>query len=339
MVAVGALNTYADPYGLIGTRALPTLTTSDRVDQGRLHRQAQEGTQARRPRQLALDEVRPVVLPQKKTGLVTFNAGVNGIGGIPDAWAMMNYIHGRFPDSRPAYFWLVDVESFVPFSVQGNTAAEPRLNQYLGGPPTGRRSPSVVLRAVWDNRTSVFSWATAADSLRVLRHPAAIKRAVVHYRSTFLPYGAIGPHPYSAAEFKRRYPHSQTRYENLYKTIYHGMDPQAKRYFERTLAFMNAHGAKPVIVLTPINPLLLRVVGPLGWYERHRQVVDFIQIAARQVPLRLRRRHGPADLPRRPGAVLRRRAHDRAEHRPRHRLRARADRRRAQVTARRRRRS
>ena len=30
MIAVGALNTYADPYGLVGTRALPTLTTSDR---------------------------------------------------------------------------------------------------------------------------------------------------------------------------------------------------------------------------------------------------------------------------------------------------------------------
>lgn len=276
MVAVGALNTFADPYGLVGTRVLPTLTTSDRsIKVGFIDKLKKA------PKLVVLGSSRSMRYDPsyflKKTGLVTFNAGVNGIGGIPDAWAMMNYIHSRFPDSRPAYFWLVDVESFVPFSVQGNTAAEPRLNQYLGGPPTGRRSPSVVLRAVWDNRTSVFSWTTAADSLRVLRHPAAIKRAVVHYRSTFLPYGAIGPHPYSAAEFRRRYPRSQTRYENLYKTIYHGMDPQAQRYFERTLAFMNAHGAKPVIVLTPINPLLLRVVGPLGWYERHRQVVDFIQ--------------------------------------------------------------
>ena len=276
MVAIGALNTYADPYGLVGTRVLPTLTTSDRsikVDY------IDKLTKA--PRLVVLGSSRSMRYDPsyflKKTGLLTFNAGVNGIGGIPDAWAMMNYLHSRFPDSRPAYFWLVDVESFVPFSVQGNTAAEPRLNQYLGGPPTGRRSPSVVLRAVWDNRTSVFSWTTAADSLRVLRHPAAIKRAVVHYRSTFLPDGAIGPHPYSAAEFRRRYPRSQTRYEDLYKTIYHGMDPQAKRYFERTLAFMNAHGAKPLIVLTPINPTLLRVVGPLGWYQRHRQVVDFIQ--------------------------------------------------------------
>ena len=276
MVAVGALNTYADPYGLIGTRVLPTLTTSDRSIKVDFIDKLKKA-----PKLVVLGSSRSMRYDPsyflKKTGLVTFNAGVNGIGGIPDAWAMMNYIHSRFPDSRPAYFWLVDVESFVPFSVQGNTAAEPRLNQYLGGPPTGRRSPSVVLRAVWDNRTSVFSWTTAADSLRVLRHPAAIKRAVVHYRSTFLPYGAIGPHPYSAAEFRRRYPHSQTRYENLYKTIYHGMDPQAMRYFERTLAFMNAHGAKPVIVLTPINPLLVRVVGPLGWDERHRQVVDFIQ--------------------------------------------------------------
>ena len=40
---------------------------------------------------------------------------------------------------------------------------------------------------------------------------------------------------------------------------------------------MNAHGATPLIVLTPINPKVLPVIGPLGWYQRHRQVVDFIQ--------------------------------------------------------------
>jgi hypothetical protein len=275
-IAVGALNTYADPYGLIGTRALPTLTTSDRSIK------VDYIDKLKKPPQLiVLGSSRSMRYDppffQKKTGLDTFNAGVNGIGGIPDAWAMANYIHSRFPDSRPAYFWLVDVESFVPFSVQGNTAAEPRLNQYLGGPPTGRRSPSVVLRAVWANRTSVFSWTTAADSLRVLRHPAAVKRAVVRYRSTFLPDGGLGPHPYSPAEFRWRYPNSVTRYQKLYRTTYRGMDPQAQRYFERTLAFMNANGATPVIVLTPINPKVLPTIGPLGWYQRHRQVVDFIQ--------------------------------------------------------------
>ena len=45
----------------------------------------------------------------------------------------------------------------------------------------------------------------------------------------------------------------------------------------RTLAFMNANGAKPVVVLTPINPKLLKIVTPLGWTGMHRQVVDYIE--------------------------------------------------------------
>ena len=277
MVAVGALNTYADPYGLVGTRALPTVTTSDRSIKVDF---IDKLTKA--PQLIVLGSSRsmryePAYL-EKKTGLRTFNAGVDGIGGTGDAWAMTNYIHSRFPASHPAYFWLVDVESFVPFAVQEGTAGEPRLNQYLGGPPAGgRRTPSAVLRAVWANRTSVFSWTTAHDSLRVLEHPAAIKRAVIRYRSTFLPNGGLGYRPYSAKEFDRRYPASVIRYTNLYKSVYHEMDPEAQRYFVQTLAFMNSHGATPILVLTPINPRLRRIVGPLGWEQRHRQVVAYIQ--------------------------------------------------------------
>jgi hypothetical protein len=277
MAAVGALNTYADPYGLVGTRVLPTLTTSDRT----LKADLIEGL--RKPPQLViLGSSRSMYYEasylQKLTGLRTFNAGVNGIGGTADAWAMTNFIHDRFPGSHPGYFWLVDVESFVPFRVAGNTAGEPRLNQYLGGPSAGgRHAKPPFWSAVWTNRSSLFSWVTAADSWRLLRNPAKVDRAAAVFRDSFLPDGSKRPRPYTAAGFARRYPLSVTRYKNLYKNVYHQMDPQAQRYFERTLALMNRDGATPVLVLTPINPKLKAIVGPLGWDARHRQVVDYLK--------------------------------------------------------------
>jgi hypothetical protein len=40
---------------------------------------------------------------------------------------------------------------------------------------------------------------------------------------------------------------------------------------------MNDQGATPLIVLTPINPKLLKTVGKLGWPERHQQVLDYVE--------------------------------------------------------------
>ena len=55
------------------------------------------------------------------------------------------------------------------------------------------------------------------------------------------------------------------------------MDPVAEEYFEKTLAFMNDQGATPLVVLTPINPKMRKVLGPLGWDLRHEQVVTYIE--------------------------------------------------------------
>ncbi len=131
MAAVGTLNTLADPYGMIGMKLLPSATTSDRTIKADAIEALKQG-----PQLVVLGSSRSMRYQPKyleeKTGLRTFNAGVNGIGGTADAWAMTNFIADTWPDASPAYFWLLDVESFVPFKVQGRTANEPRLAQYVG---------------------------------------------------------------------------------------------------------------------------------------------------------------------------------------------------------------
>jgi hypothetical protein len=275
MAAVGTLNTLADPYGLVGIKLLPTVTTSDRtIKADFLEKLAQP------PQLVVLGSSRsmryePAYLHQK-TGLRTFNAGVNGIGGTADAWAMSNFIHDTFPNAQPRYLWLLDVESFVPFKVQGRTANEPRLAKYVEGSGTIQRTPEAIARSVWDNRSSVFSWVTAWDSLRVILNRKEVKVKASKYRNTFMPDGVLKQRLWSKKEWAQRFPRSVKRYGDLYRNAYKTLDPEAKSYFERTLGFMNDHGATPLVVLTPINPKLLKVVGPLGWQERHQQVVDYV---------------------------------------------------------------
>jgi hypothetical protein len=63
----------------------------------------------------------------------------------------------------------------------------------------------------------------------------------------------------------------------VYRTLYPRLSPSAEGYVERTLAKMDAWGYPPVLVLSPIHPALRKALGALGWDERHRQVVEYIE--------------------------------------------------------------
>ena len=269
------LNVVADPYGSVGTHLFPTVTTSDRtVKADRIEALKQP------PQLVVLGSSRsmryePSYL-EKKTGLRTFNAGVNGIGGTADAWAMTQFLHEVWPDARPNYLWMVDVESFVPFEVQARTANEPRLAKYVGAATAGK-GPLELVKAIWQNRTTEFSLDTAKDSVRLLLYREKAKNKQSKYQKQILADGVLKQRLWSEKEWSRRYPNSVQRYSLLYKNVYKAPDAASEQYFEKTLAFMNGQGATPLLVLTPINPKLAKVLDPLGRAERHRQIVDYIE--------------------------------------------------------------
>lgn len=273
--AVLALNVYADPYGSLGTHKLPTVTTSDRTVKADRVEALKEA-----PQLVVLGSSRsmryePSYL-QKLTGLRTFNAGVNGIGGTADAWAMTQFIHEVWPDSRPAYLWMVDVESFVPFEVQARTANEPRLAKYVGQATAGK-GPVELAKAIWQNRTTEFSLDTTRDSVRLLLYKDKAKNKQSKYQKQILADGVLKQRLWSKKEWDRRYPNSVQRYSDLYKNVYKAPDPESEKYFEKTLRFMNDQGATPILAITPINPKLKKVLDPLGRTERRRQVLDYIE--------------------------------------------------------------
>jgi hypothetical protein len=275
MGGVLALNVIADPYGSVGTHYFPTVTTSDRTVKADKIEQLQAG-----PELVVLGSSRsmryePEYL-KEKTGLSTFNAGVNGIGGTADAWAMSQFIHDTRPEADPAYLWLLDVESFVPFEVGARTANEPRMAQYVGQPSIGE-GPREFARALWENRSTLLSLDTAWDSARLLLFREEAKSSQSKYRRQILDDGVLKPRQWTEKEWKRRWPNSIERYSDLHQNLYKGLDPTAKEYFEKTLAFMNEQGQTPVLVLTPINPKLRRILAPLGWRDRHREVVAYAE--------------------------------------------------------------
>ncbi len=273
--AVLALNVVADPYGSVGTHLFPTVTTSDRTVKADRIEALKEP-----PELVVLGSSRsmryePSYL-EKKTGLRTFNAGVNGIGGTADAWAMTQFIHEVWPDANPAYLWLVDVESFVPFEVQARTANEPRLAKYVGAATAGKGAVELA-KAIWQNRTTLFSLDTAKDSTRLLLYRDKAKNTQSKYQKQILADGVLKQRLWSKKEWSRRYPNSVQRYSDLYKNVYRQIDPASQAYFEKTLAFMNEQGITPLLVLTPINPKLAKVLDPLGRKTRHQQVVTYIE--------------------------------------------------------------
>ena len=275
MGGVMALNVIADPYGSVGTHYFPTVTTSDRTVKADRIEALKEP-----PELVVLGSSRSMRFEpsylEKKTGLSTFNAGVNGIGGTADAWAMTQFIHDTWPESDPEYLWLLDVESFVPFEIGARTANEPRMAQYVGQASVGK-GPREFARAVWQNRSTLFSLDTAWDSARLVLYRKEAKDSQSKYQKQILADGVLKPRKWSEKEWKRRWPNSIERYSAIHKNVYKKLDPTAQEYFEKTLAFMNEQGKTPVVVLTPVNPKLRKILAPLGWDERHEEVVAYVE--------------------------------------------------------------
>ena len=282
MVLVGAFNAIVDPDGTVGTGLLPTATWSDRTIKIGLIDALKTP-----PRLIVLGSSRAMKIQpgylQRRTGLPGFNAAVSA-GGPADAWAFVNLIHARFPDTRPHYLWLFDVEALHPAALDPALTRQPQLARYF--------SSSTRRKARLRGLTWLFSWDTLWTSIRSVHAyvthedqnqaseeqttPTGKKRTV----SQFAPNGYRRWDFHDALLARGRtladeLPGTILQYSNTYRTQYPRLDPVAEQYVEKTLALMNSLGAKPVIVLSPYQPKLLAALRRLGWNTRHRQVLQF----------------------------------------------------------------
>lgn len=166
------------------------------------------------------------------TGRTGFNAAVTG-GDAPDAWVMTRYMARRFPSTKRRYLWFLDV-GIAGDTVNPQLAADPRAARYLGLTGGGLAVARQTTLYKPDGSINYSSLPSVPDSAERLR--TSVERLVASIRAN---PPAPSPTP-----------------------------PKQRVYFERTLAYMNRHGARPVLVLNPIYPTVLAELERFGFPGR-----------------------------------------------------------------------
>jgi hypothetical protein len=269
LVAVLGLNAIVDPYGRLGTGLFPTLIPTDRPDKVALIEKL-----PRAPGLVVFGSSRALKIDPRylrsKLGETGFNAAVSD-GEPEDTWAFLSYIHSRFPTARQHFLWMLDVEAFRGTPDPG-VLDTPELARFLS------------FRERWDARlhgvVPLLSWKAARASLRVVRK-TWFGSGIRLRNTSFAPNGfrAVDVHDIARARgstLAEQLRASEALYSFVYRKLYRRLDPTQERFFERTLALMDAWGHPPVIVISPIHPEMRKALAPLGWEVRHRQVLAYL---------------------------------------------------------------
>jgi hypothetical protein len=257
LAGVLIFNVLVDPFSIAGTHLLPTAVEADRSIKLNLIQDLRQSPDivilgSSRARQAEPAAVR------RLTGHSGFNAAVTG-GTAADAWVMARYITERFPRQRHLYIWFVDA-GIATNGINPQLTQDPRAKRFLAGKSlhftlqdVGTYIGTQATRASWRVvRKCLFS--TCRTRL-VYRPDGSIARTTLKYlpeharslkRSVARLVAAVRAHPLRRAN----------------------VSPARYVFFERTIAFMNAHGSTPVIVLNPIHPEVLAALRRQGFLKR-----------------------------------------------------------------------
>ena len=257
LVATLLMNVLVDPFAIAGTGLLPTAVEADRTVKLDLIRKLERSPDIVILGSSRARQAEPSFLTQL-TGETAFNAAVTG-GTAADAWVTARYVNDRFPRKPHHYIWFVDA-GIATKGINPQLAEDPRGKRYLAG-----KGVSFTLADVGTYigpQASLASW-------RVL------KKCLLHSckaRLRYLPDGAI------ARPTLRYLPEHAASLQNSISRLVDAVrahpprkpntNPARYRFFERTLAFMNAHGIRPVIVLNPIHPKVLAELRKHGFAQR-----------------------------------------------------------------------
>jgi hypothetical protein len=174
-------------------------------------------------------------LLQRLTGHTGFNAAVTG-GSAPDAWVFTRYTADLFPNQKRRYIWFVSwgITGYIP---------DPRME----ADPRGRRYLAEVARYLSTQTVTPNPWQT-----------------YTRYR----PDGSIAGEAPAAAPERARKLRAQAALmvAQIEKDppVAPPPDPARFQLFEHLIAYMNALGARPVIVLNAIYPTVLAELQKYG---------------------------------------------------------------------------
>jgi len=177
-----------------------------------------------------------VAMPQtvkRLTGRTAFNAGVRG-GAAADEYVFTRLLAQRFPHAKPAYLIFTDI-GIAGDGVNPELADEPLARPFLGSDASSKAT------------TCVPNGEYTPDG--GLDYPPGLDKA----QREALTAATVAQTLKGITAATER----PTR-----------IDPAHTKYFLHMLAFMNAHGATPVIVLNPMYPSVLAKRRRYGFPER-----------------------------------------------------------------------
>lgn len=275
IVAVFLVNVLVDPYGTVGTNLLASGVPRDPSTKAALIKGL-----TKPPELVVLGSSRSLKLQpsylHRLTGEDVFNAGLRDATPVEE-YALVHFIHDRFPDARIHWLWLLDVEAFRSDQVSPALLDSPDLAPYV--------SQSDRLTARVHGIVDLLSWRALEDSLASIRAdespadaPGAHSRRIgPHIRHLIRRSEGFAPDGYYT-RVDYNWGKSRLKYEAMYGdgSLYTHLSGLSKTYLERTLRDMNAWGEAPVIVLSPMHPDLERELGPVGWSGRHRDLVAYL---------------------------------------------------------------
>ena len=171
---------------------------------------------------------------QRLTGRSGFNAAVTS-GTAADGWVMTRYTADRFPRDGRRYLLFVDAE-IATNGVPPDLAADPRARTYLPGVTRVAGTCRLSSRYSADGAIAYLPPVSPEQQARTLA--TTLARVIASIRANPPRGGRVDPRRYT--------------------------------YFERTIAFMNRHGSRPVVVLNPIHPEILAELEKYGFPARKR---------------------------------------------------------------------
>jgi hypothetical protein len=193
---------------------------------------------------------------RRLTGLSTFNAAVPH-ATPQDEWCIVNLLHSRFPAARFRFLWVVHCDEFDEYSPGAALLEDPFLSRFLPG--------SFV-----DSQLGRLGASANALLLAGAREPSIIAPDGFTISDSISEAARVGP-------LRRRVDGDIAAALHFYRSHPPRIDPGPAHYFGMTLRLMNDMGAKPTVVLAPLQPRYLAAIEHHGWEARDHLVLAYLQ--------------------------------------------------------------
>lgn len=189
---------------------------------------------------------------QKRWGLRGFNASVQECTH-EDVWALVHDLVRRAPKQKKFVVWGIQYGGFfedVRFDVA--LVKDRRLTRHF--PLSMRAAQGAGLTHKWANRTYVRDGAVVYDNYD---RKEAAGRSLSE----------------SLAIYIRRALRQRSTADTIPTKI-----TRTRRYFEKTLAYMNEHGCEPLLIIMPVHPKVIKAVRDEHWDNRRASFAEYLAV-------------------------------------------------------------